>query len=253
MKRPAQEDFHGYVDGALSAAERARVEAWLADNPADAAQVRQWQQQRLQLQQAFQPVLSEAVPERLLRLAEQREPWAWGRMAAALAGLAVGVAVGYGLPRSAGESSSASVALARPAALAHVVYSPEVRHPVEVGAEQVAHLVQWLSKRLGTSLQAPHLQTAGFQLLGGRLLPDQGKAAAQFMYQDAAGRRVTLYVRKAVKGNQETAFRFAREEGLSVFYWVEGEAGYALSGDLPKDDLLKLAELSYRQLDRPAQ
>ena len=141
----------------------------------------------------------------------------------------------------------------RPAALAHVVYSPEVRHPVEVGAEQVAHLVQWLSKRLGTSLQAPHLQTAGFQLLGGRLLPDQGKAAAQFMYQDAAGRRVTLYVRKAVKGNQETAFRFAREEGLSVFYWVEGEAGYALSGDLPKDDLLKLAELSYRQLDRPAQ
>ena len=38
---------------------------------------------------------------------------------------------------------------ARQAVLAHVVYSPEVRHPVEVRAAQQEHLVQWLSKRLG--------------------------------------------------------------------------------------------------------
>ena len=34
------------------------------------------------------------------------------------------------------------------AALAQAVYEPEVLHPVEVGAEQEAHLVKWLSKRL---------------------------------------------------------------------------------------------------------
>ena len=32
---------------------------------------------------------------------------------------------------------------------AHSVYVPEVRHPVEVGAAEEAHLVQWLTKRIG--------------------------------------------------------------------------------------------------------
>ena len=45
-------------------------------------------------------------------------------------------------------ASASPVSLARSAAIAHAVYTPEVRHPVEVGAEQEAHLVQWLSKRL---------------------------------------------------------------------------------------------------------
>ena len=51
---------------------------------------------------------------------------------------------------------------ARRAAVAHVVYSPEVRHPVEVAADQEAHLVAWLSKRLGTPLKIPRLDALGF-------------------------------------------------------------------------------------------
>ena len=35
----------------------------------------------------------------------------------------------------------------------------EVAHPVEVGAAQEAHLLQWLSKRLGRKLAAPDLRT----------------------------------------------------------------------------------------------
>lgn len=66
---------------------------------------------------------------------------------------------------------------------AHAVYVSEVRHPVEVEASEAQHLVAWLSKRLGATIQAPTLSTLGFQLLGGRLLPDDGKPAAQFMYQ----------------------------------------------------------------------
>lgn len=41
------------------------------------------------------------------------------------------------------------------AAVAYAVYSPEKRHPVEVGADQEQHLVNWLSKRLGAILKAP--------------------------------------------------------------------------------------------------
>ena len=51
--------------------------------------------------------------------------------------------------------------IAREAALAHVAYVPEVRHPVEVTAAEEKHLVAWLSKRLDAPLRAPSLVSPG--------------------------------------------------------------------------------------------
>ncbi|MBL7650524.1 MAG: anti-sigma factor, partial [Candidatus Hydrogenedentes bacterium] len=66
--------------------------------------------------------------------------------------------------------------------------------------------------------------------------------------QSDAGRRVTLYLRTGETTNTGAAFRFARENGLAVFYWVEGGTGYALSGALEREELLQLANLAYREL-----
>ena len=130
------------------------------------------------------------------------------------------------------------------AAAAHATYSPEVRHPVEVGADQEQHLVAWLSKRLGATVRAPKLESVGYSLVGGRLLPGEispgGTASpvAHFMYQCKQGTRVTLYVRTDVGGNRETAFRYSTEGNVKVFYWIDHKLGYALSSaDIAKDDL----------------
>jgi anti-sigma factor RsiW len=95
----------------------------------------------------------------------------------------------------------------------------------------------------------PHLAATGYELVGGRLLPGADGPAAQFMYQDAHGQRLTLYVRTDKADNQETAFRYAREENVGVFYWIDGPFGYALSGDLEKTELLKVAQVVYQQLN----
>ena len=142
-----------------------------------------------------------------------------------------------------------TTAWARRAAIAHVIYSPEVRHPVEVGADQEAHLVAWLSKKLGTPLKVPYLGNQGFQLVGGRLLPGERGPVAQYMYQDGRGQRLTLYVRVNPDESRETAFRFAQERGVGVFYWLDGKLGYALSGEVGKEDLLRIATAVYRQLN----
>ena len=129
---------------------------------------------------------------------------------------------------------------------------------MEVGADQQAHLVAWLSKRLGARVRAPTLEAAGLSLMGGRLLPGVGDPAtgpepapvAQFMYQGTRGQRVTLYVRTEVHGHSETAFRFAREGSVRVFYWIDRNFGYALSsGDLDRAQLQRVADLVYRQLN----
>jgi anti-sigma factor RsiW len=125
-----------------------------------------------------------------------------------------------------------------------------VRHPVEVTADQEAHLVAWLSKRLGASLRAPQLEDAGYSLVGGRLLPGDTGPVAHFMYQTQKGARITLYVRTDVAGNRETAFRYAEEGKVRVFYWVDRKMGYALSsGDITKDELFKVANSVYQQLN----
>ncbi|WP_245591384.1 anti-sigma factor family protein [Derxia gummosa] len=138
----------------------------------------------------------------------------------------------------------------RRAAVAHAVYSPEQRRPVEVDAAHEDQLVQWLSKRMGSRMHAPVLQSLGFALEGGRLLPGRDRPVAQFMYRDGEGRRLTLYVSNsmgAVAGG-DTTFRIAREGAVSVFWWVDGDFGYAISGEVPDAVLGAGAAESWRQL-----
>jgi anti-sigma factor RsiW len=217
------------------------------------------------LHELYDPVLREPVPEHLLRESMTRSsawPRRWRSYAVAatwvLLGLAIGIASGWQLHqwRVPAQSSAQAAAAAVPtfvkrAAIAHATYSPEVRHPVEVGADQESHLVAWLSKRLGAQLRAPHLESVGYSLVGGRLLPGEaGSPVAHFMYQCKAGTRVTLYVRANASTNRETAFLYSAEGSVKVFYWIDRKLGYAISSaDIDKETLLKVAHAAYQQLN----
>jgi anti-sigma factor RsiW len=69
------------------------------------------------------------------------------------------------------------------------------------------------------------------------------------MYQDSRGQRLTLYVRANPDPADATAFRFTDEHGVHVFYWLDRKLGYALSGEVEKDELLKLATAVHSQLN----
>lgn len=198
------------------------------------------------LKRHFDPVLTEPIPARMYL----RQP-AWIGLTRAAAVFVAGLAVGLAASNVRfGSPDAAASALAVRAARAHVVYAAEVRHPVEVDASQQEHLVKWLSKRLGLDLKIPVLAAEGFELLGGRLLPgSNGGPVAQFMYQDAGGKRLTLYVSRRTDAEPITAFRFAKEGPVSVFYWIDNECGYALSGDIEKSTLARIATAVYRQLE----
>ena len=243
-------DLHAFVDGALDEARRREVAAHLAAHPEDAARVTAYEAQNAALHVLFDPILDEPVAEALRGPARRGRsvPRVWAA-AAAVALLAAGTAAGWYLHATVGAGSLEAVAIARRAAVAHAVYAPEVRHPVEVTADEEAHLVKWLSKRLGAPLRAPRLSDQGYDLVGGRLLPGTAGPAAQFMYEDAEGSRVTLYVTTELHGNRETAFRYVATDGVGAFYWIDGPIGYALVGGIEKPSLLRMARLVYEQLN----
>lgn len=251
MNMPVTEaDLHAYVDGLLPEARCAEVDAYLATHPHDLQRVREWREQNHTLHELFDPVLDEPVPARLRRIIEPTHGSRLARYAAGVLMFLLGGAGGWlAHEYNAAPAADKMTAFAHQAVIAHAVYSPEVRHPVEVGADQETHLVAWLSKRLGTDLKVPQLGDAGYQLVGGRLLPGNQGPVAQFMYQNGNGLRLTLYVRTNAAENRETAFRYAMERGVGVFYWVDGGSGYALSGEIEKAELMRVAKLVYRQLN----
>jgi anti-sigma factor RsiW len=244
----SESDLHAYLDGELDLSRREAVQAHVASQPEDAARLNAYGRLNDALRTRYDDVLEEPVPERLARPRTRSSRVL--RYAAAVAWLALGGLTGWHLHGWQGRDDRAvAPSWARRAAVAHVVYSPEVRHPVEVGADQEGHLVAWLSKRLGTPLTIPHLNGIGYSLVGGRLLPGEQGPAAQFMYQDGHGQRLTLYVRSNREHSRETAFRFAQDGTVRVFYWVDRGLGFALSAELDKEELLRVANAVYQQLN----
>jgi anti-sigma factor RsiW len=246
-------DLHAYVDGELSPTRRSELEAHLRTHPEDALVVEEYQGLNDALKQLYDPVMEEPVPPHLVSHKPRRRLWA---IAAAFTWMSIGGFIGWELQPDLGIQvteaprhwDSLKPNLVRPAAFAHAVYTPEVRHPVEIPAENEQHLVNWLSKRLHTDIHAPNLKPQGYRLVGGRLLPSTNRMAAQFMYERDDGQRATLYVRHGAWENDATAFHFEREGNLGVFYWIDGPLGYALIGDLERSELQLLSEAIYEQL-----
>jgi len=259
-ERISEDDLHAFVDAQLDAQRVPSVLAWLQANPGDAARVIEWQAQRVQLKQMARPLALDEVPPALadvvLRAAKgARRRAGWQQAAAAVLLVAAGATGGHYWQqgeRSAAAGMAASPSFVREAVVAHAVFVPEKRHPVEVTAAEEAHLVQWLSRRLGAPLKVPSLVGQGYHLLGGRLLPGDGVPRAQFMYENPQGGRVTLFVAVFGPGQApaQTSFRSTRDGTKESFYWVEDRFGYALSGDVDAPDILALAREVYTQLER---
>jgi len=249
MNNPLNDELlHAYADNALTDEERREVEHWLAQDAEAAQRVRAYLEQNLALHTLFDPVLAEP---HALNVAAPRRAANASRWLALAATLVLGVGIGF-VWRGWQAGPSGAVTIARDAALAHVAYVPEVRHPVEVTAAEEQHLVAWLSKRLDAPLRAPSLVSHGYQLLGGRLLPPTSRhdpaPLALLMYENAQGRRLSLLVKREAN-NAETSFRFSEDQGARVFYWIDGPFGYALAGDIDRDELQQIARSVYRQLN----
>ena len=254
MREVTRDTLMAYLDGQLDGDARAAVDAWLTDNPDAAIELAQLQRQNEAINALFGPVATEPVPPRLnahrLALSQSRRRWQGAARAAMLVGvLGVGIAAGW-LLRPIAESPALYNRLIADAVSAHTVFVSENRHAVEVGSDETDHLSNWLSNRLGTGLAMPDLAAAGFNFLGGRLLPAPaipGGRAAQLMYEDSAGERVTLYItpRSGIDGPNIELVRLGSDNAL---YWANATITCTIVGPQSAETLQDLADSVFAQL-----
>ena len=252
-----EDDLLAYVDQRLSKDRRAAVERLAEANAAVRARLLADEAARQSLRQRLSPILDLPIPDRLrvdVILRRRRETMHW-RMRAAAACLVLMIGGGaagweahdFTAQRLSSAQRAAITLTAADAISAHRVFVVETVHPVEVGAAQEPHLIQWLSRRLGHPLAVPDLAGQGYTLMGGRLLPAGNEAAAQFMYESAPGHRLTVYVR--VSAGDDTQFRFVESRGVSAFSWIDQGLGFAIVGAIDRPQLLDIADTVYQQVD----
>jgi anti-sigma factor RsiW len=249
-------DVNAYADGQLAASRAPAMEEALARDPALATRVADLRRQNAALRDAFDPWLAEALPEHLIaaaagpntmRTRARVRRWLPAAIAAA-ASLVVGVGMGWFGRDFDLHRDGTPTTFTRQAALVHALYAGDANRPVEIWAAEERRLVNWLSKRLGFPVRAPDLNTLGFGLVGGRLVAGNELPTALFVYENSDKQRLTLQVRKPVVPGHETAFRYAVEDGVGVYYWVEENCTYALSGNLDRAQLLAIGRVVYGQL-----
>ena len=249
----SEEELQSFVDGQLEGPRHHRIAAAIASDPELAQRAEALRRLSDAMHAAYDPVLDEPVPAELLTTVIDHNPSPLLRLAAVAAWMVTGGVIGALIVSTTGFKPELEATAERPlpkeAAYAHAVFVPEVRHPVEVGADEREHLNTWLSKRLANPVVAPDIRQAGFQLVGGRLLPDAGRPAAQFMYEDEQGSRITLYVRGHGDQARDAARRFAEDGDIGVVYWLDGSLAYALAGSIERIRLEAIAQEIYEALN----
>ena len=263
------DEIHAYVDGQLAPERRRDIEQVIAGDPEVAARVAFYRRLNSELHRRYDDVLTEPTPSAWRpapvwqRSGRDRRRPTLRHVGMAAAWLFAGLIAGWSThdllvpPRVIERVVERPASIFDQAAVAYAVFTPEVRHPVEVRADEAQHLMTWLSNRMGRPIKAPNLSDAGWHLMGGRLLPvvedppGTRRVACQFMFERADGARLTVYYKDAASPNGATAFRYAEQQSsdIGVVYWYDDKLGYAVAGKLPKDQLQALAREIYDQFN----
>ena len=258
-----EEDLHAYVDHQLSEEKVKAVEELMRNDPEVALQVQEWQQQNMAIIDHFDSNYSNEIPEKLTiknikskqELKQEnkdshKQPWFYA-MAASFLMVASG-SIGWFAHSISQPTQKNVLGFVNSAISAHQVFAVEVRHPVEVGPDEQDHLVAWLSKRVDHPLKLPELEKFGYKLLGGRLLSMQkGKPAAQFMFEDKEGQRITWMISKN-PAYSDHALLSKNEDSVNSFYWMDSNVAYSVTGQIDPKKLRELSLGIYRQInERP--
>ncbi len=273
MPAPVSEtDLHAYVDGALEPGRRAEVESFLADNAEAARRVRAYAAQNGLLHELFDhglraplPAGTTALQQRLERRLARPGAGVGGandngrrlalQAAAATLLLVIGGGGGFLAGRGGEPAPEADGRLPVEAMWAeHQSFSAALEDVAFDREGAASDPVGWLAEAghaAAAAAAGPKLDQLDYRLLGSRTLEADERPAAQFLYENPAGRRLTLLV-----GMAETApsisVSYYRADGLSVLSWTDAGVDYALVGEIDPAALPRLASSVFQTLDPAA-
>ena len=258
MQKPDDETLIAYLDSELDSGARREIESWLESDAALRDRVAALAASAEALRAAFEPVLHEPVPERLLAAARDpasaavvdfaatqkarasrrliERPWARWAAAAGVAGLLVGGGAGY-------VAGGRDTATETPANLSAANWLDNIagyhKLLINAGADDQALVdvppdannpTRKVVQKLPSDFKLPNLKPWGLQFQGARYLVIDGQPATQLFYTTDNKALGPLTVVIGATTKSDLAPTFDRRGDLNMLYWRHHGHAYALVG-----------------------
>ena len=238
------EDFAAYLDGEMTPRRRAEMARHLQNSPEDAARLERWRRRDQALRIGLSHVAKPGEPDVALWLRHHRREGRrpvlrWAQAAVVL--LALGIGGGAWWLR---EEQNTSGDLTHAAAAAYLAGTATLA-PASNAADR-DHLTEDIAAHLGVRVAPPDLSKFGFDLVGGQLLSSSDHPAAQLIYVDARGRRISCFFRR-IDTDRESNWEYGNVEGVPGIHRMGERLGWVVLGDLPIAELQQIAEATYRR------
>jgi len=276
MAKPSDEQLIAYLDGELAGDERAQVALALEEDAKLKERAARLAESAGLLRAAFDPVVHEPVPDRLIAAARgtggatvvslgarvrrhigDRRWWIGVPLAASLAGLMVGAGLGF---FAADESS---VTASRPADVnlasgswldsiagyhkLFVAAGPNDDALVDVPANDGA--TRKATQKLPSDFRLPNLKPWGLVFQGARFLIVEGRPATQLFYTTDIKALGPLTVVVGTSNKPDISPTFDHRDDLNLLYWRHHGHAYALVGQADIGYLWNIANDIAWQLD----
>lgn len=279
MRKPDDDRLVAYLDGELDEGECAEIEAALTADAETRARLILLSETTALVRRAFDDVLHEPVPARLLAAAmgetsgreatangapaetgtviafpgrpslrdrasarARRHPWASFAIAASILGLVIGTPIGYMVAGGNPGDGNAQLA-ANPSWLDTLAGYHNLFIASADGAENAVFDVPAGSekKELPVDIRVPDLKPYDLVFHGARRIVLDGKPAYQFFYGGADHHKPAITVFVTTTSRPELTPTFERRDGVNLIYWRHLGHGYAIAGQADKGTMSSLA------------
>lgn len=265
MQRPSDETLIAYLDGELAGPERLAVAQALAEDDALRDRAQRLNDSTRLIRAAYDAVLREPVPERLIAAARAKESdslirqvvaqlgrwrgmmgerawWIGAPAAASLAGIVLGAGLGYFVATQQGVTLAAQQAALNGNLTAanwldniagyHKLFvnaGPDDRQLMDVPADGNTDTLR-KAGQLPSDFHLPDLKPWGLSFQGARFLVVEGQPATQLFYTTDNQALGPLTVVVASSSKPDLAPTFDRRGDLNLLYWRHHGHEYALVG-----------------------
>lgn len=268
MQRPSDEMLVAYLDGEVDETDAVEVESWLERDPELRARLQALTESATHIRDAFEEILREPVPERLMAAARGRDAASAPAEGATI--LSFGAKVASVTARKSFANRRWGLGLVAAASLSFLMigagggYLAGTGDVTIAGVQTTSTTTSWLDniagyhnllissangaestvfdvpagaegeKKLPTDVRIPDLKPWGLAFQGARKLVVEGKPAYQFFYMtdNKSLGPITITVTSTTRANMSPTFD--KRAGVNLLYWRHQGHGYALVGSADK-------------------
>ncbi|MCY1668177.1 anti-sigma factor family protein [Rhizobium sp. SL86] len=253
-RKNPESQFSAQLDGQLSEAESAALDALLESDPQARAKVEALRQANEIGRQQFDALLKEPVSLDLVRsiktASEPRRavqfpeaPRRKVRLKPTLVTVVASSLLMFGLGAGAGYMFGARPSMMTYADIAgdpskawlddvtshYRLFSRQSRHLVELPANESAHIVEWLMATTGVSFRIPDLTEDGLEFIGARLYSAGGRPVGQLVYRNRDSEVIAISFAKSLAPT-DTEMREVIRDDIGLVTWQGLQASYVLTG-----------------------